>query len=264
MYLGDTEIRLDTATGTKTSTRHYSYGGQAVAVRTSAGVQIVAGDQHKTATYAIHASTGALTTRRMLPFGGQRTEPASAWPGERGYVNGTQDSSTGLTQLGVRAYDPDTGRFTTVDPILSTGDPQQWNAYAYANNSPITNSDPDGLEPFGWHNQGAGGSTCTPNSNNYECGGTSGLATATGAQGSRPGGGRPRSVQRRGRGSRSPSPATSEASSIRSLTPPLRSRSSCSRPQGDPLGTRAWVENRRGALKDWYGYALTGGPCGQR
>ncbi|MGL5830214.1 MAG: hypothetical protein ACRC0L_11685, partial [Angustibacter sp.] len=42
-----------------------------------------------------------------------------------------------------------TGRFTSVDPVMDLTDPTQWNAYSYAQNSPITLSDPDGNRPLG-------------------------------------------------------------------------------------------------------------------
>jgi RHS repeat-associated protein len=56
--------------------------------------------------------------------------------------------NTGLTHLGAREYDPTTGRFITVDPIMDLTDPQQWNAYGYANNNPTTFSDPSGLKSW--------------------------------------------------------------------------------------------------------------------
>ncbi|MDG4763442.1 polymorphic toxin-type HINT domain-containing protein [Solwaraspora sp. WMMD406] len=70
------------------------------------------------------------------------------WLGEKGFVGGTRDASTGLTHLGAREYDPRTGRFISVDPIIDVGDPQQMHGYAYANNSPVSFTDPDGLKPL--------------------------------------------------------------------------------------------------------------------
>jgi hypothetical protein len=40
------------------------------------------------------------------------------------------------------------GKFISVDPIMDLTDPQQWNAYSYANNSPVTLSDPTGLKAY--------------------------------------------------------------------------------------------------------------------
>lgn len=51
-----------------------------------------------------------------------------------------------LDNMHARFYDPRKGRFLSVDPINSAKRkaPQTWNKYAYANNSPINNLDPDG------------------------------------------------------------------------------------------------------------------------
>lgn len=97
-----------------------------------------------TAHHAVANGDSTLTTRRQRPFGGPRgTDPA--WPGEQGFVGGTNDNSVGTINIGARPYDPALGRFITVDPILDTSDPQQANGYTYANNTPVTLSDPSGL-----------------------------------------------------------------------------------------------------------------------
>ncbi|MEU4821255.1 RHS repeat-associated core domain-containing protein [Actinomadura sp. NPDC023710] len=53
----------------------------------------------------------------------------------QGLFGGTNDT-TGLTHLGARVYEPATGRFISVDPLLDPADPQQLNGYSYANNNP--------------------------------------------------------------------------------------------------------------------------------
>ncbi len=58
-------------------------------------------------------------------------------------------SDTGLTHLGARQYDPATGRFISVDPILDLAGPQQTHGYSYANNAPVAFSDPTGCRPDG-------------------------------------------------------------------------------------------------------------------
>jgi RHS repeat-associated protein len=158
LYLGDTDITT-TPTGATTATRYYTFLGQQVAVRTPAGVTSVITDPHNTGTHNINTATGAITaTRRTNPFGQPRTSTGT-WQGSHGFVNGTQDP-TGLTQLGARAYDPTTGRFTSPDPITNPTDPQQLHGYTYANNNPTNLTDPDGLEPFNidgrWHDPSPG------------------------------------------------------------------------------------------------------------
>ncbi|MEV6395909.1 RHS repeat-associated core domain-containing protein [Streptomyces sp. NPDC051907] len=140
------ELKLN-ANGAKTGTRYYTHNGETVAVRTGANISYLMSDHQGTATTAIAAGTLATTRRKQLPFGKLRTEQSGAF-GNRGFVGGANDP-TGLTHLGAREYDPTTGRFLSVDPIIDHGDPAQMNAYSYAHNNPLTKSDPDGLRPDG-------------------------------------------------------------------------------------------------------------------
>ncbi len=86
-----------------------------------------------------------VTRRKLMPFGEQRGLEPSTWPGARGFVGGTVDEDTGLTRLGARDYDPATGRFLAVDPLVDYSEPATLNPYAYSNNAPATFSDPSGL-----------------------------------------------------------------------------------------------------------------------
>lgn len=157
LYLGTTEVKLDTSVAdtTKqkvTATRYYAFGGATVALRTAAGVTWLTGGQNGTSEIAVNASTSAIVQRRTLPFGGVRGATGT-WPGEKGFVGGTIDAVSGLTHLGAREYDPATGRFISVDPIIDFTDPQQLNAYAYGRNNPFAFPDPTGLW-WGWSNVG--------------------------------------------------------------------------------------------------------------
>ncbi|NES17355.1 RHS repeat domain-containing protein, partial [Micromonospora sp. PPF5-17B] len=102
-YLGGTELRKDAADAV-TATRYY---GKTAIRTTSAGLTWLAGDHHGTGELAINAATLNPTRRRLDPFGMDRGNPV-AWPGEKGFVGGTQDP-TGLTHLGAREYDPTLG-----------------------------------------------------------------------------------------------------------------------------------------------------------
>ncbi|MFB4265878.1 RHS repeat-associated core domain-containing protein [Nonomuraea sp. GTA35] len=145
LYIDDMELRLDYAKDAVEQTRYYTIGGEAIAVRTPDNqVYLMANDHQGTAQAAVNAGNGELAVRRQTPFGEDRGSPPPWWPGQRGFVGGTKDASTGLVHLGAREYDPRFGRFLSVDPIIDDTDPQQLNAYAYANNSPVTMSDPDG------------------------------------------------------------------------------------------------------------------------
>ncbi|MEU2944289.1 RHS repeat-associated core domain-containing protein [Nocardiopsis alba] len=145
LYLPGMELRLDKQDLIKEATRFYSHAGQTVAVRQNDGtLSWMYADLHGTGQVAVNARTGEATHRYMTAFGTERGA-GDAWPAERGFANGTIDASTGLTQIGARAYDSTLGRFISVDPILDVTDHQQMHGYAYANNSPVTYSDPDGL-----------------------------------------------------------------------------------------------------------------------
>ncbi|MEU6717481.1 RHS repeat-associated core domain-containing protein [Nonomuraea sp. NPDC046802] len=143
LYLGGTELQL--AAGKVTGTRYYTHAGQTVAVRTAKGVSWLLGDHQGSPQLAIDAATGQESRRRHLPFGESRGAEPADWPGERDFVGGKADEGTGLTQLGAREYDPLTGRFISVDAIITPTDPQQLNGYAYANNNPVTFEDANGL-----------------------------------------------------------------------------------------------------------------------
>ncbi|MEU8347316.1 polymorphic toxin-type HINT domain-containing protein [Spirillospora sp. NPDC048832] len=146
LYLPDgTELRALNGATTATATRYYTFVGQTIAMRTTDGtITYLAADHQGTAQIAVNSTTQQTTVRRFTPFGSIRgMDDDATWPGDKGFVGGTQDP-TGLTHLGAREYDPDTGRFISVDPLMDSADPQQMNGYTYANNSPVTNADPDG------------------------------------------------------------------------------------------------------------------------
>jgi RHS repeat-associated protein len=106
----------------------------------------LAADQHGTSSLALDATTQAVTKRYTTPFGAPRTGGAGTWPDDKTFLGKTTDSSSGLTYIGAREYDPTTGRFLSVDPLLTTDQSQSLNGYTYANNNPTTSSDPTGLE----------------------------------------------------------------------------------------------------------------------
>ncbi|MFG1755024.1 polymorphic toxin-type HINT domain-containing protein [Streptosporangium sandarakinum] len=146
LYVAGMEIRLDTKTGAKSATRYYDFAGRTIATRTGKGVTWLGADHHGTADTSVDdTSTQATSRRRFTPFGRQRGLPPAYWPGQKGFVGGVIDEATALTHLGAREYDAETGRFISVDPVFDVSDPQSWNGYAYADNNPVTGSDPTGL-----------------------------------------------------------------------------------------------------------------------
>ncbi|MFE2540979.1 polymorphic toxin-type HINT domain-containing protein [Actinacidiphila glaucinigra] len=160
LYLGNTELSLTKGATAPTCTRYYDLDG-ATAVKTDDGkISFLAGDHHDTADVSIDAATGATTVRRSTPFGAPRGTQPTTWSGSKGFVGGTNDP-TGLTHLGAREYDPANGRFISVDPVLNVTAAQSLNGYAYALNSPVTQSDPTGLDPCGGLKCGHAGDDCS-------------------------------------------------------------------------------------------------------
>jgi RHS repeat-associated protein len=144
LYLPGQEVHWDAATGTVSCIRYVSHLGTPIGVRTSSGLTWLVTDHHQTAELAVRASDMQVVRRRSFPFGEPRGADPVWWPDDKGFLGGTEDPS-GLTHLGARLYNPDLGRFISVDPLLVLGDPQQMNGYAYANNNPVSFFDPTGL-----------------------------------------------------------------------------------------------------------------------
>jgi RHS repeat-associated protein len=145
LYLPGQELRREGAT--TTATRYYTFAGKLIASRTPTDLTWLYTDHQQTQHTSVDDSSKAVTTRRQTPYG-QPRGTFTPWVTPKGYVGGDTDP-TGLTHLGAREYDPNLGRFISVDPIMDLASPQQWHGYSYANNTPITLSDPSGLDPGG-------------------------------------------------------------------------------------------------------------------
>nr|WSX50117.1 polymorphic toxin-type HINT domain-containing protein [Streptomyces sp. NBC_00974] len=148
LYLPGTEVKL-TSAGKLESTRYYAHPAGPTMVKTAKDGVITTSylmtDKNGTATTSVDAGTMAITRRKFTPYGEVRGAAPAVWPGKKGFVGGEVDESTGLVHLGAREYDPATGRFISVDPVVDFNEPKQQNPYVYANNSPVTFSDPSGL-----------------------------------------------------------------------------------------------------------------------
>ncbi|MGW0885527.1 RHS repeat-associated core domain-containing protein [Streptomyces sp. NPDC002671] len=153
LYLGGgTELHLTVKGTTKTlsGTRYYTANGQTIAVRTATSgvsgtkLSFLAADHHGTSSLALDSGAYAVTKRYSTPFGAPRgTQPAS-WPDDKAFLGKPADDATGLTHIGAREYDPVIGQFISVDPLLILDQHQSLNGYVYANNTPVTASDPSG------------------------------------------------------------------------------------------------------------------------
>ncbi|RLA47969.1 MAG: hypothetical protein DRQ97_05135 [Gammaproteobacteria bacterium] len=71
----------------------------------------------------------------------------SAWDEKQWFTGKLEESRSGIQYFGARWYEPETGRFLSVDPVQFREDNIfSFNRYAYANNNPYKYLDPDGRE----------------------------------------------------------------------------------------------------------------------
>ncbi|MFE0373079.1 polymorphic toxin-type HINT domain-containing protein [Streptomyces tendae] len=155
LYLPGGELTTDSTGKITKATRNYVHPGAPTVVRTANGTStghtrnIQLADHLGTANTTIQMAANQPVTRRAFkPFGEARGPQPTTWPDRRSYLGtGIDDTATGLTHIGAREYDQANGRFISADPLLDITDPLQMNGYAYAKNSPISTSDPDGMKP---------------------------------------------------------------------------------------------------------------------
>jgi len=81
----------------------------------------------------------------MLPFQSSTRIDSATGSEKVTYAGEIKDDPSGLFYLFARYYDPETGRFVSLDPELgSLSSPQTLNRYAYCVNNPLKYTDPDG------------------------------------------------------------------------------------------------------------------------
>lgn len=100
------------------------------------------------------ASRTVIETSEYEPFG--RVANRAARDGA-GYTGHAEDAATGLTYMQQRYYDPQIGRFLSVDPVTPHQNPATaFNRYWYANGNPYSFTDPNGRSSVrtGSHIQG--------------------------------------------------------------------------------------------------------------
>ncbi|WP_406130467.1 hypothetical protein OHQ89_24970 [Streptomyces canus] len=131
--------------------RYYSAPGGATIVRTGTGTNYgfeLAADQHGTNSLYLDNTAQTPTWRQFDPYGNPRGT-TTTWPDNRTFLNKTTDTTTGLTDIGAREYDPTLGRFISLDPVFEATSPQELGGYTYSADNPVSSSDPTGLESCG-------------------------------------------------------------------------------------------------------------------
>lgn len=145
VYLENEELSYNSATGTYSADRFYSLPGGGTAVRTGAGnaYSYQFSDQHGTNDLTLDFTAQDATWRQFDPYGDNRGT-AAAWLDNRGFLNDPNDSATGLTDVGARWYDPTTGEFISLDPLLESYDVLALGGYAYTDDNPVGEIDQSG------------------------------------------------------------------------------------------------------------------------
>jgi RHS repeat-associated protein len=93
----------------------------------------------------VDVGTGAVAQRIDYDEWGNITLNTNPGFQPFGFAGGLYDEDTKLERFGLRDYDPETGRWTTRDPLrFASRDP---NLYGYVLNNPISLTDPLGLDP---------------------------------------------------------------------------------------------------------------------
>jgi RHS repeat-associated protein len=144
LYLPNQQLTLKNSA--VTGVRYYDLPGSGRVVRTGTGTNysFEITDGNNTPVLYLDRTAQTATWRQHTPYGADRGT-TTAWPDNRGFLNQPTNATTGLDEVGARNYDPVIGIFISIDSVFNADDPQQLNGYSYANNSPVTLSDPTGL-----------------------------------------------------------------------------------------------------------------------
>ncbi|MGO1073478.1 RHS repeat domain-containing protein [Lysobacter sp. CA199] len=86
------------------------------------------------------ANQNVIERTEYEPYGAQINRPVQDGQGYTGHVS---DAATGLSYMQQRYYDPQIGRFLSVDPVQANMTGANFGRYLYANNNPYKFTDPD-------------------------------------------------------------------------------------------------------------------------
>lgn len=91
---------------------------------------------------------GAVIWREHYAPYGDRLTKSPDNNASSAYAGKPEDQTTGLVYMGSRWHDPETARFTGIDPQgFKEGNPHSFGRYVYANNTPYRYVDPNGESP---------------------------------------------------------------------------------------------------------------------
>ncbi|MEK7425513.1 MAG: RHS repeat-associated core domain-containing protein [Actinomycetota bacterium] len=150
-YIDDISVAAITPTSaapttTVTERRYYQLARTLIGARTRDTITNIdvwhyyLGDTRGSTSIAIQKGTTTTQNQWYDPYGKPRGT-ATITTTDRGYIGQYEDTTTNLNYLNNRYYDPTTGVFLSVDPLVNiTGQP-----YLYGSGKPTTFSDSEGL-----------------------------------------------------------------------------------------------------------------------
>ena len=149
LTIGNLELQ-QSAVSTPWATRYISIESTNIGIRNPAVNEWMLDDERGSVQVTVDYATGTTHQNFYTPYGQTRFAYPSSPVTPRSYLNQTNEPATQLTNLTNRYYDPQTGVFLSVDPLLAqTGTP-----YLYGSGNPTTLADPNGLEAGSWFNSG--------------------------------------------------------------------------------------------------------------
>ena len=139
----------------------YDEAGVLISIVSGGSTYYVGCDQVGSPRIVVDSSGAVVKVVERDSWGNVISDSNPAFELPIGFAGGLEDPVTGLVHFGFRVYDPGTGRWTSLDPLLFGGG--QSNLYLYVRGDPVDLVDPSGLFCIGgsyYMGVGAGGSVC--------------------------------------------------------------------------------------------------------
>ncbi|WP_283137198.1 phospholipase A2 [Rhizohabitans arisaemae] len=130
----------NTSTGAVTRNVPSIAGALSAVTSATGNVRLQLLNLHDDVQVSYDLATGVPTVLDFDEFGNPRPGQATARYGWHGAAQRQADTPGGAVQMGLRLYQPKTGRFLQTDPVEGGGA----NSYDYAGQSPVGNADLDG------------------------------------------------------------------------------------------------------------------------
>ena len=122
-------------------TEYLTYGGATanLITRPNSAIEYRIADNLGSNRLVLDNTGASLSTTDYQPFGNTLSGTAT----RKSWIETENDTESGLSSLGVRAYDNSAGRFTSIDPAWEKT--AMFSPYQYSGNNPVILSDPSGF-----------------------------------------------------------------------------------------------------------------------